>query len=71
MRPAKELVELLRSWQSRERGDDFEEIAQMLEEQGRQLEHYLLLVLDLEGQIDELEDKLNDAKYYQARHSLD
>ena len=71
MRTAKELVELLRSWQSRERGEDFEEIAQMLEEQGRQLEHYLLLVLDLEGQIDELEDKLNDTKFYQARHSLD
>lgn len=71
MRTAKELVELLRSWESRERGNDFEEIAQMLEEQGRQLEHYLLLVLDLEGQIDDLEDALHDARFSQTRYSVD
>lgn len=49
MRTAKELAELLRSWQSRERGKDFEEIAQVLERQEKEIERLKNLVWCLKG----------------------
>lgn len=71
MREAKELAVLLRSWQSRERGEDFEEIAQKLEMMSVEIEHltsYTRLLQnhlqDLQLENCELSEQVRDLCYY-------
>lgn len=71
MREAKELAALLRSWQSRERGEDFEEIAQKLEIMSAYIEHlnsYIQLLQnhlhDTQLENCELRAQVKDLRYY-------
>lgn len=71
MREAKELAVLLRNWQSRERGEDFEEIAQKLEMMSAEIEHltsYTSLLQnhlqDLQLENCELRAQVRDLRYY-------
>ena len=71
MREAKELAALLRSWQSRERGADFEEIARTLETMSSAIEHlnsYIRLLQnhlqDVQLENCELRAQIRDLRYY-------
>lgn len=59
MRPVEDLVKLLRHWKSRDRKDDFEEIARRLEDQQRLLNYYKEEVEYLNRDIDKLKWELS------------
>lgn len=61
MRTANELAALLRSWESRERGKDFEEIAQCLENQESFIEAQQIHINMLNQRIMQLDDERREA----------